>query len=211
MYRLWYSPLSAAMSPCSVLEEIGAGYELINLPWGRPRPAGYEALHPLSRVPVLDDDGVLVFESTAILTHLCDKHPDAGLAPPLATPERAHFYQWLAFFSSTLHAAGKPFNYPQRFTDKASGEAAVRRASARAVDDILRIVDRHMGDRPWVLGEVFSACDHVLHQHCCWIEQPEPGYVTLADYPNLAAFTARVRDESAGVRVMLARDAELRA
>ena len=209
MYRLWFSPTSAAMASCSVLEEIGVDYELVELPWGRPRPDGYTALQPLSRVPVLEYDGVVVFESIAIVMHLCDRHPEAGLAPPLATPERAHFYQWLAFYATTLHAASKPLNYPHRFTDEPSGEAAVKRAAARSVDEVLRIIDQRLGDGPWVLGDRYSACDHALHQFCCWMERPGEGGTALADYPNLAAFTDRVRARSPGIRAMLVRNAEL--
>ena len=68
-----------------------------------------------------------------------------------------------------------------------------------------------MGDGPWVLGETYSACDHVLHQHCAWIERPASDFPTLGDYPNLAAFVPRVRERSRGIRRMLERMRELAA
>ncbi len=197
------------MAPCSVLEEIGAAYELIHLPWGEPWPRAYARLHPLSRVPVLEDDDTVIFESAAIVMHLCDRHPGAGLAPAPGTPARAHFYQWLVFFAATLHPATKPWNYPERFTDEAAGEAAVKRASARATDAVLRVVDRHMSSGGWMLGDTYSACDHMLHQHCSWMEESQAGFVTLADYPHLLDFTTRVRERSAGIRAMLERNAQL--
>jgi len=209
VYRLWFAPMSAAMAPCSVLEELGTAYELVDLRWGEPRPDGYERLHPLARIPVLEVDGVPVFESVAIVMHLCDRHPEAGLAPPPGSIERAHYYQWLVFYASTLHAANKPHGFPQRFTDEPAGEAAVKRAATRNVAQVLRIVEQRLGAGPWVLGDTYSACDHALHQYCCWYEQPEPGHVALADYPDLVAFTARVRARSPGVRAMLARNAAL--
>ena len=205
MYRLWFAPMSAAMAPCSVLEESGAGFELREVRWGEPWPDELKRLHPLGRIPVLEDGALVLFESAAIVMHLCDRHPQAGLAPAPGTPARAHFYQWLLFYASTLHPATKPFNFPQRFTDEPAAEPGVRRAAARSVAETLAILDRRMGRGPWVLGGHYSACDHVLHQFCSWFERPQPGYVALADYPNLKAFLGRVRERSPGVRRLLER------
>jgi glutathione S-transferase len=61
------------------LAETGAPFERreVNLLAGEQKTAGYKAIHPLDRVPTLDDDGVIIWESGAILLYLGDKFPEA--------------------------------------------------------------------------------------------------------------------------------------
>ena len=55
------------------------GRREVNLLAGEQKTASYKAIHPLGRVPSLDDDGVVVRESGAILLYLADKFPEARL------------------------------------------------------------------------------------------------------------------------------------
>ena len=59
------------------LAETGAAFERreVNLLAGEQKTAAYTTIHPLGRVPTLDDDGVVVWESGAILLYLADKFP----------------------------------------------------------------------------------------------------------------------------------------
>ena len=61
------------------LAETGAPFERreVNLLAGEQKTAGYKAIHPLGRLPTLDDDGVIIWESGAILLYLADKFPEA--------------------------------------------------------------------------------------------------------------------------------------
>ena len=75
------------------LEEVGADYELVTMGVEEARAAEHRARHPLGRVPVLEDDEGPLFESTALVFHIAELNPDAGLLPPPARyggdPERA--------------------------------------------------------------------------------------------------------------------------
>ena len=201
MYRYYYCPGTASMAPHGVLEEIGAAYEGVEIDiFGTPE--GYEAKHPLRRVPVLEDGDLTLFESAAIMMHLCDHHPEAGLAPPVGDPMRALFYQWLVFFPAHVHASTKFYNYPHRYTADEACIPSVQAKAIETVDDIFRILDGRMGDGPWLLGERYSACDHALHMYCTWIEVDLEGLKRLSNYPNLARFTERAR-EKPGIQSMM--------
>jgi glutathione S-transferase len=201
MYRYYYCPCTASMAPHSVLEEIGADYEGVKIDIS-DTPEGYEAKHPLRRVPVLEDGAFTLFESAAIMMHLCDRHPEAGLAPLVGDPMRALFYQWLVFFPAHLHASTKFFNYPHRYTTDAAGIPAVQAKAVETVDGIFRVLDGRMGDGPWLLGERYSACDHALHMYCTWIEVDLVGLERLSTYPNLARFVDRARERPGIQRMM---------
>ena len=60
----------------------------------------YRKMHPLSRSPAYVEEGGPVFESAALVLHLADRHPEAGLIATPGSHERALQYQW-AFFAMT--------------------------------------------------------------------------------------------------------------
>jgi glutathione S-transferase len=60
----------------------------------------YLKINPNGRIPALVDGDLVLFEAAAIVLHLVDQHPKAGLAPKPGTPERARFYQWMTFLTN---------------------------------------------------------------------------------------------------------------
>jgi glutathione S-transferase len=95
-YKLYGRQGAGSLAPQMLLEEIGAAYELI---WISKAPADIEALRrisPAAKIPaLLLPDGTVVSESAAILIHLTNAHPEAGLAPIAGGPAHAHFLQWM--------------------------------------------------------------------------------------------------------------------
>ena len=166
MYRFYYCPVTASMAPHSVLEETGAEFEQVEIDI-TATPEGYEAKHPLRRVPVLEDGDLTLYESAAIIMHLCDRHPEMDLAPPLGDPQRPLYYQWLIFGPAHIHAATKTFNYAYRYTSDEACIPSVQTQSARNVNELFEIIEGWFGDGPWVLGDRFkrlrSLLAHVLH------------------------------------------------
>src|SRR6516162_9599458 len=68
-----------------MLEELGEPYELIVMTREEGRGADHRGRHPLGRVPAIEDDEGVVFESAAICLHLGDRHPESGLLPAPGT------------------------------------------------------------------------------------------------------------------------------
>src|SRR5215217_7329989 len=104
--QLHYYPSTAAMIPHIVLEELDVPFErvLIDRSQNRHKEPAYLKLNPNGLIPVLIDGELVLYETAAIVLHLCDMHPQAKLAPALGTPQRAHFYKWLVWLANTLHA-----------------------------------------------------------------------------------------------------------
>jgi hypothetical protein len=86
------------------LEEVGADYELVIMNAEEARGAEHRARHPLGRVPVLEDEQGPMFESTALVFHVAELYPEAGLLPPPATHERAVVQGWSIFAMTELEA-----------------------------------------------------------------------------------------------------------
>ncbi|MFL5316606.1 MAG: glutathione S-transferase N-terminal domain-containing protein [Microvirga sp.] len=95
MYALYYFPGNASLLPHMMLREIGAPFELrlVDRAQNAQKSAEYLRLNPNGRIPVLIDGDLVLYETAAVALHLCDRHPEAALAPAPGTPERSLFYR----------------------------------------------------------------------------------------------------------------------
>ena len=107
MIKLYFYPSFISLVPHILLEEIGAPYQLVfvNLSGGAHKRPDHLRLNPNGLVPVLLQGDLVLYESAAICLHLIDTHPGCNLAPAVGSPERATFYKWLMWFTSTLQPA----------------------------------------------------------------------------------------------------------
>jgi glutathione S-transferase len=181
MYTLYWSPGGSAMAPHAVLEEIGARYEIkrVDLTPGKPRDPAYLRLNPTGKVPTLViDDTQVIYESAAIVMHLADRHPEAGLAPLIGDPLRGLYYQWLVHLTNTLQPAYLRYYYPERHTMNPDQVPEVKHSGQREVRITWTRIDSILASGgPYLLGERFSACDLYLHMLSTW-QDPVPALTT---------------------------------
>jgi glutathione S-transferase len=172
MYQLHYFPANANAAPHMLLEELGAEYELLLVDRVRnaQKSKDYLKINPNGRIPTLVDDKLVVFEAAAIVLHLVDHHPDAGLAPPAGTPERAKFYQWLTFLTNSLQEELMTWQYPERLAGSdAAAAAVVRRGAEARASTFLDVVENHLkANGPLFLGNKLSAVDFYLVMLSRW-------------------------------------------
>ncbi|HEY1393105.1 MAG TPA: glutathione S-transferase [Methylibium sp.] len=187
--RLHYYPSNASMAPHMLLEELGLRYELVlvDRTVGAHKSPEYLKLNPNGLIPVLEDGGLVLYETAAICLHLVDSHPHAGLAPALGTPQRAHFYKWLMWLTNTLQASLSVYFYPERWADGDDAIAQVRAHAETRIVGLLQQLDaelaRHGG--PWLLGEDYSALDPYALMLCRWtrgFEKPARSLPALGPY-----------------------------
>ncbi|RJF85862.1 glutathione S-transferase family protein [Sphingomonas cavernae] len=157
------------------------------------------ALNPLAQIPVLVlEDGAVMTESAAITLWLSERFPEAGLAPPPGSPDRARFLRYLVWLVANVYATFTYADYPERW---APGDADTLRDSV--IDYRKRLWRFFEGEAqaPWVLGETMSALDiyvavMVRWRPCRpWFEQNAPGLIAIADraaaHPAVASVIAR--------------------
>jgi glutathione S-transferase len=185
-YKLYYALGSAAMGVRVILEEIGAEYELIQttIDMDKPRPPEQLALNPNGWVPVLIWDDNAMYECAAITVFLCDRHPEAKLAPAANKPERGLFLQTLVYFSNSVQNAFQLEYYPDRFADTPADEPSAKRRGIRRLRETWRVVDDQIGDNEWVLGNRFSAADIYLFMLTTWL-RPSRGQPSINEFPNV--------------------------
>ena len=172
MYQLHYFPSNANAAPHTVLEESGQKYELLLVDRAKnaQKSKEYLKINPNGRIPALIDGDLVLFESAAIVLHLVDRHPEAGLAPKVGTPERAKFYQWMTFLTNSLQEELMIWQYPERLagTDAGATEVVKRGAEKRA-ENYLDVIEQHLKTNgPLFLGETLSAADFYLVMLARW-------------------------------------------
>jgi len=205
MLKLWYSPGSASMVPHIVLEELGVPWERLTVDREarQHKSAAYLALNPNGLIPVLLDGDLVVYETAAIVLHLADTHPQAGLMPAPGTPDRARAYQWLAWLTNALQATLLVYYYPERWVAEGNAAAAAEvqaRAEAR-IAGLLDQLDAECARRggPWFLGAQVSVLDAYVFTLCNWTAG-WPG--AAGTRPSLRALLERVLQRPAVQRVL---------
>lgn len=183
--RLHFLPGTAAMAPHAALAEAGADYELVRVERDADsnNTAAYLALNPWGRIPTLEDGDRVLTESAAILLHLGDRFPEAGLVPGAGTHERSELYRWLLLLTNTLQPTLMRKMYPDRFGTAGVAEAA----SADAHLEFDRI-DAHLAGREWLVGDSRTAADLFLFMLTRWGRHLDP---PAWDRPHLRAHWLR--------------------
>lgn len=156
--KLYYMPGTAAMAPHVALEEAGAAFELVKLDRekGEHNQPAYLAVNPKGVVPALVDGKLVITESAAIMLYLADKFPSQ--APARGTPERAAYYEWLAYMNNTIQPAMLQFFYPQYFVDAEAARADLKQAAERRMaEKMWPLVDARLAKTPFLAGELSGA------------------------------------------------------
>ncbi len=205
MLSLHYFPGNASAAPHIVLEEIGIPFELkyVDRTVSAHKSADYLKLNPNGLIPVLVDGELVLYETAAILLHLADTHPEAGLAPNVGTPERAEFYKWLMWMTNTMQVTMLLYFYPERWVDEGNAAAAAQiKAHAESkAGGLLDQMDAHLAShgRDWFGGERYSVLDPFAFLLCRWTRGfARPG----RSLPHLGPFLQRVLARPAVRRVL---------
>lgn len=196
MITLHYNPGAASLAAHVLLREAGARFELalVDRTVAAHKSPAFLALNPNGLIPVLTDGELVLYESAAILLHLADTHPAAALAPDLGTPERAHYYKWMAWMTNTLQAMLIHYFYPERLVAEgnAAGAAQVKARAMARVHELLAQLDAQLASHggPWLLGERYRAVDPFAWMLTRWTrnfsERP------ARSFPHIAAYQARM-------------------
>lgn len=176
----------------AVALELGLGAEIveINVMGGENKSDDYRAINPNGKVPALDDDGLILWESRAITTYLAGKKPEAGLYPDdIAT--RALVDQWSYWQALQLAPAISKVSM-ERFIKPKFGwgtpDEAALEAGLKEVADLLPVLEAGLDGKDWLAGpltvaDFTMASTFVLREH---------SGISLDDFPNIAAWIARV-------------------
>jgi glutathione S-transferase len=157
MYKLYARENTGSAAVEALLAILKVEHELIAVPKGAD---WYLKINPRAEVPTLVlPDGSVMTESAAIMLHLADAHPEAGLAPAVGTAARAQYLRWMVYMAATPYATDLRMYYSERYSTNIDHADAIKQ---KAFIDLARDFDVFadaMGEGSFILGQTMSAAD----------------------------------------------------
>lgn len=178
-----------------ILEEIGLEYEtsVVDMRSGEHRKPEYTAVNPMQVVPTLQTDDYRIHESVAVVLQLADEHPDAKLAPPIGTADRARYYQWCVFGSAELDFPIGLVTQHEVLLPESERSETLAQLGRELFRKRANILSASLGENPYILGEEFSGADIVIGYNCFWST-----FTGLLDeHPELKTYLQRLQGRAA--------------
>lgn len=194
-----------------LLEELGLDYEVKRYQRDARTmlaPPELKAIHPLGKSPVIEDAGVKIAETGAIIEYLVDRYGAGKLAPPYGTPQRLNYVYWLHYAEGSamtplllkLVFTRIPQNTPGLIRPLIQG--VMNKVLARLVEPQLKnhaaFWEKTLTENTWFAGEDFTAADIMMS----FPLETAVARGTFAHTPQVLAFVAAVHSRPAYQRAL---------
>jgi GST-like protein len=172
-YMLYGWRQTGSMAIEAALAEAGVAYDFV--PVSRKTDANkdpeFTAINPRQQLPALVlPEGTIVTEGPAILSHIADAFPDAGLIPPPGSPARATHDRWTAFFHANVYEAMLRELRPAAYTIGGAGTEEIGQAAIQYTRRHFQIFETQLAPGPYLLGERLQMFDIYLWMLCHWVD-----------------------------------------
>lgn len=193
MITLFHRPQTRSSRFIFLLEELGAPYQ-VQIVSTRTRD-GTGAVdpanpHPHGKVPAIADDGVVVFESAAIVLYLTDKFPQNGIGPAVGDPQRGAYLSWLAYYAGVFE--------PALISKFMKLEVPRVTAGWVAIEEVMPVIIARLAAGPFWLDERFSGLDVLFGTTFAQFAQSD----MMPKSPVLEAYVKRIVARPAFARAM---------
>ncbi|AUF99413.1 glutathione S-transferase [Pseudomonas sp. 09C 129] len=168
-----------------MLSLLGLPFELVfvDLAKGEHKQADFLALNAFGQVPVIDDQGVVLADSNAILVYLARKYGQGRWLPsdPVGA---ARVQRWLSVAAGPIAFGPAVARLITVFGAQRNAEEAITRSHA-----LLKVVEQELTASPYLAGSEPTIADIAGYSY---IAHAPEGNVSLADYPQVRAWLARI-------------------
>jgi glutathione S-transferase len=179
-----------------LLEELGLPYEIRHYARNaktRLAPIELQAVHPLGKSPVVEDDGLTLIESGAIVDALIRRHGGGRLRPAADTADFEAYQQWLHYAEGSAMLPLMLKLYVSRLGE--AGAPLKPRIDSELANH-LGYVDRALQGRDWLVGNTFSGADVQMS----FVGEAARGL--RASYPAIDAWVRRFQQRPAYRRAL---------
>jgi glutathione S-transferase len=187
MIKLYGFPLSGHSHRVELmLSLLGLPMEfvLVDLKQGAHKTAGFLAdINSFGQVPAIDDNGVVLADSNAILVYLAATY-GKGQWLPSDPVGQARVQRWLSAAAGQLHVGPASARLAVVFGAEIDTVNAIARSHA-----LLKLVEQQLSQTRFLVGEQPTIADVAFYSYVA--HAPE-GNVSLADYPHVRAWLASI-------------------
>ncbi|ARE38579.1 Glutathione S-transferase [Rhodovulum sp. P5] len=161
MIRLHHCAQARSFRTLWLMHEMGLDFEFVHHSFFDKslRHPEFLALSPAGRVPALEIDGRVLFESGAITEYLVETRPDCGLGRFPGDEDRADWLEWLHFAETMGQHIASLTQQHIALREDWMRSPTVMRLEAKRLEKVLEVVDRVVERHDWLLPSGFSAVD----------------------------------------------------
>ena len=190
--KIYYAPNTRAVRIVWLCEELGLDYELEMFKLGDAsmRDPQYLKVHPMGRVPSLDDGDVSIFESGAIVEYILAKYGNGRMRPDTASPEFPNYLQWLHYAEGMIMPHVNILVVETILLPEDRRNPVNIKRSTKQLTQMLGAVDAALEGRDFLAGE-FSGAD-IMTGHACTVAARLGA--DISDKPNVAAYIKRLNE-----------------
>lgn len=198
MLEFYYNAAPNPLKVSLFLEESGLEYTPIPIDTrrGDQHSPGYKKINPNAKTPAIVDDGVVVFDSNAILLYLAEK---TGRFLP-ADAERGALLSWLMFVASGVGPfSGQAVHFRNFAPERVP--YALKRYDYEARRH-WRVVNDRLADHPYMLGDAYTIVDMAVWGWAGRIPYMLGKDDAFDDFPNLKRLVEEIDDRQAAQRAV---------
>jgi glutathione S-transferase len=198
MITLHHCHESRSMRVLWLLEELDVPYRLVVHPFDKSlRAEDYLAVHPVGRVPSIQMDGEVIWESGAIIEVLCERFAEAGLGRAPGEIDRPDWLIWLHFAETiSQHTAALTQQHLVLYDDSMRSPI-VMQLEARRLEKCYAAIEGRLStpveNRDYLLTSGFSAADVAVGQAVYMARH----FTRLDGFPETAAWYERITERPA--------------
>ena len=179
--KIYGVPQSRAARTLWMAQECGVPYEHIQTHFATDtKTDAFKAINPNARVPVIDDDGLIISESMAINLYLAKKY--GGELAPKNAAEEAHAIQWSFWVMTEVE---KPLLNALFARTGMMGMTKDEAQAMKYFEELRRpldVLNAHLAKREYILGNRFTVADLNV---ACVLNWASAGRFSLADWPKV--------------------------
>ena len=155
----------------------------VDLAKGEHKQPEFLALNSFGQVPVLDDQGVVLADSNAILVYLAQKYGN-GRWLPTDPVGAAKVQRWLSVAAGPIAFGPARARLITVFGAPYNAEEVIARSH-----DLLKVIDQELANSKYLVGNEPTIADVAAYSY---IAHAPEGNVSLADYANVRAWLTRI-------------------
>ena len=175
---------SRAFRTLWMAKELGLDYEHVKVDFatGETRTPAHLALNPNGHVPVIDDDGAVLWELMAINLYLAKKY-GAGTLYPTKFEDEAQAWQWSFWGMTEVERPVLTAMFNRAILPEDKRDAAAADNAEKQLAQPLRVLDDALGRGAYLLGDSFTVADLNIASILSWAR---PAQIDMSPFPKVA-------------------------
>ena len=193
MLKIYGIPRSRTFRVLWMAKELGLDYEHIPVDQANARTPDYLKVNPNGRIPAIDDDGFILWESMAINLYLAKKHARGDLYP-IRFEDEARVWQWSFWGMTEIERPLLTALLNRAILPEDRRDTALADESEHQLGRPLMVLDAAVASQPYLMGEHFSVADLNIASILSWAR---PARIDLGHVPKLADWSKRCSERPA--------------